>query len=108
MIMTATFTPSPDDAAASAQFFSELLNAHETLQDIVLEYGQATLVDAMYLMDALLRADVIDVFQDDVVDPNDTQSASRIMDLVARLPSRARWQDAIRIHDDAAPSPTHP
>lgn len=71
---------------AAARFMTELLDAHESLTEIVDKYGDRTLVDLFYLHSAIHKKSVIEV--DEITD-------SRVVDLVRELPSAEFWMQHI-------------
>lgn len=72
-------------------FWDELLMATESLSAIAEEFGNATLCDCMYLQNALLTGGYID---------NDgPEATSKIVDLVAKLPSSETWTKFIHVNE---------
>ncbi len=65
----------------AAMFFSELLDSCESIEGIAEEFGQRTLADLLYLQNAILTAEQIDVW------PGET----RVCDVIQKLPSSGLW-----------------
>ncbi len=68
-------------AEKAALFFSELLASCESLQGVAEEFGTRTLLDLMYLQNAIITGAKIDVW------PGET----RVGDALGKLPSAALW-----------------
>lgn len=95
---SSTLVPSSENAAASALFFYELTATHGDLHRILDRYGASSLVDTLYVMDAILRAWIIPVYMDAIADA-DELGASRVVDMLLTLPSSSRWMQYLAIRD---------
>jgi hypothetical protein len=68
--------------ARSAQFMTELLDAHETLTAIGEQKGVRTLADCMYMLSAVQKGTQIEVHH---------PTESEILDIIQSLPSATLW-----------------
>lgn len=75
-----------DDAV---MFMDELLDSVETLSSIADAFGQRTLVDLMYLQNAILKGNYIDGYPQE----------SAVLDIARKLPSGNRWSTFIKMED---------
>ena len=69
------------DVEGAQLFFKELLNSVETLEGIAEQYGVRTLTDLMYLQQAILKGETIEVW------PGETEVGK----VLQNLPSAIRW-----------------
>lgn len=69
-----------DGARLASLFHTEVLDRFDTVARIGEDYGQRTVADLFYLQTAILREDEIQVWP-----------TSRILDVVAQLPSGQQW-----------------
>lgn len=74
---------------SAALFFEELLDSVDTLGGIAEEHGVRTLVDLMYLQNAILKGTHIDHLQKE----------SDVMEIASGLPSGANWLKFIQSKD---------
>ncbi len=65
----------------ASMFFTELLDSCESLQGIAEQFGQRTLVDLMYLQNAILTSGQIEVWPDE----------TRVCEALKALPSSGLW-----------------
>lgn len=74
-------------ANLAVTFMKELLDSVDTLSGIADEHGQQTLVDLMYLQNAILEDGFIDVYPD----------ASKVLDIIGNLPSADKWMKFVKV-----------
>lgn len=84
--VTHTGTTPEIAAQLAVQFWNELLGSVETLLGIADTYGTRTLVDLMYLQNAIYMGRHID----------HAPEVSSILDVVDLLPSKTTWKKYIR------------
>ena len=81
--------------ALATEFFNELLDSVETLSGIGELHGDGTLVDLMYLQNAIMTGGYIDNHRDE----------SRVLEIAQALPSGERWakfiSDGPRLDDSS-------
>lgn len=75
------------DPQGARLFWKELIDSVETLTEISEEYGTRTLVDLMYLQNAILSGGFIDHYPGE----------SSVMEIVNALPSSERWMKCVKV-----------
>lgn len=83
-------------AKLAERFFQELHDATESLGAIAEQHGIATLVDLMYLHNAILKNRLID---------HEKDSASSVLDILKDLHSGATWRRYVHTEDGPADPP---
>lgn len=78
------------DPDGAMLFFEELLASIETLGGIVDQHGVRTLEDLMYLQQAILKGETIEVW------PGETN----VVKVIEALPSRVRWMSYTELADE--------
>ena len=78
------------DAEGAQLFFEELLSSVETLDGIAEQYGVRTLTDIMYLQQAILKGETIEVW------PGETE----VGNVLQVLPSAIRWMQHTELGGD--------
>jgi len=78
------------NGALAARFNRELFDSVETLGDLAHQHGVRTLVDLMYMQDAVLRNGFIDAWPE-----------SSVLRVLEALPSARRWLGYVNVYDEA-------
>lgn len=83
------FTAQANRAEAAQEFMTELLHQFEVFGRIGDAYGQDTLIEVMYLQDAILNGTFHDYYG----------ATSRLMEVIEQLPSAERWFKSVSVVD---------
>ncbi|CUJ49864.1 Uncharacterised protein [Achromobacter sp. 2789STDY5608633] len=87
-------TTNPD---AAVQFMEELLEQHETLNDIAIQHGSRTLADLMYMQQAILTGGFVDAWPDE----------SGLISVLKTLPSVEHWRSYVVAADPSIDLDAH-